>query len=143
MKKLTLLLFLFTCIQITAQTSENKDKEEIISVLDLQEKAWNSYDLEGFMQGYWKSDSLQFFGTNGVTFGLNNTLERYKKAYPSKDYSGILTFKIHQISPIEKESYYVMGEYFLSRKVGDANGIFMIIFKKIDGKWKIISDTSC
>jgi hypothetical protein len=35
-----------------------------------------------------------------------------------------------------------MGEYFLSRKVGDANGIFMILFKKIDGEWKIIADTS-
>jgi hypothetical protein len=53
-----------------------------------------------------------------------------------------LVFKIHEITPIEKKSYYVMGEYFLSRKVGDANGIFMILFKKIDGEWKIIADTS-
>jgi len=128
---------------MTAQTTKNNDKEAILSVLDQQEKAWNTYDLEGFMQGYWKSDSLQFFGSNGVTFGWNNTLERYKTVYPSKDYSGTLTFKIHQISRIEKKSYYVMGEYFLSRKVGDANGIFMIIFKKIDGEWKIIADTSC
>jgi hypothetical protein len=94
------------------------------------------------MQGYWKSDSLKFFGNNGVTFGWNNTLERYNTAYPSKDYSGTLVFKIHEITPIEKKSYYVMGEYFLSRKVGDANGIFMILFKKIDGEWKIIADTS-
>jgi hypothetical protein len=36
-----------------------------------------------------------------------------------------------------------MGEYFLSRTVGDANGVFMIIFKKIDGAWKIVADMSC
>jgi len=36
-----------------------------------------------------------------------------------------------------------MGEFFLTRTVGNANGVFMIIFKKIDGKWKIIADTSC
>ena len=143
MKKTILLFCLFASILMTAQTTKNNDKEAILSVLDQQEKAWNTYDLEGFMQGYWKSDSLQFFGSNGVTFGWNNTLERYKTVYPSKDYSGTLTFKIHQISRIEKKSYYVMGEYFLSRKVGDANGIFMIIFKKIDGEWKIIADTSC
>ncbi|TFG89432.1 MAG: DUF4440 domain-containing protein, partial [Candidatus Atribacteria bacterium] len=28
-------------------------------------------------------------------------------------------------------------------KVGNADGIFMIIFKKIKGEWKIIADTSC
>lgn len=143
MKKTILLFCLFASILMTAQTTKDNDKEAILSVLDQQEKAWNTYDLEGFMQGYWKSDSLQFFGSNGVTFGWNNTLERYKTVYPSKDYSGTLTFKIHQISRIEKKSYYVMGEYFLSRKVGDANGIFMIIFKKINGEWKIIADTSC
>jgi len=36
-----------------------------------------------------------------------------------------------------------MGEYHLTRNVGDANGVFMIIFKKINGEWKIIADTSC
>jgi len=110
--------------------------------MNFQEKAWNNFDLEGFMQGYWKSDSLQFFGSSGVTYGWDNTLERYKKAYPNKDNTGILKFKIHEVSPIEKESYYVMGEYFLTREVGDANGVFMIIFRKIDGQWRIIADTS-
>jgi hypothetical protein len=95
------------------------------------------------MEGYWKSDDLKFYGSNGVTYGWNNTLERYRKAYPSKDHTGTLTFVINDISGIENGSYYVMGEYHLQRKVGDANGIFMIIFKKINGQWKIIADTSC
>jgi hypothetical protein len=141
MKKLIFILLL-TSILANSQSIIIQDKEAILSVINLQEKAWNASDLEGFMQGYWKSDSLQFFGSSGVTYGWDNTLERYKKAYPNKDNTGILKFKIHEVSPIEKESYYVMGEYFLTRQVGDANGIFMIIFKKIDGEWKIIADTS-
>ena len=52
-------------------------------------------------------------------------------------------FKINDISKIKEEAYFVMGEYYLTRKVGNANGVFMIIFKKIDGEWKIIADTSC
>lgn len=108
-----------------------------------QQEAWNNYDLEGFMQGYWKSEELKFYGSNGVTYGWNNTLERYKKAYPSRDYSGTLKFVINDISKISKDAYYVMGEYHLERSVGNADGIFMIIFKKIKGEWKIISDTSC
>ena len=35
--------------------------------MDAQQIAWPKHDLEGFMQGYWKSDSLKFYGSNGVT----------------------------------------------------------------------------
>ena len=108
-----------------------------------QEKAWSNNDLEGFMQGYWKNDSLKFYGLNGLTFGWNKTLANYKKRYPTKDHSGTLSFTIDDISKIENESYFVMGQYYLKRNVGDANGVFMIIFKKIDGKWKIVADMSC
>ncbi|MDA7724243.1 hypothetical protein N8836_01430 [Flavobacteriaceae bacterium] len=38
---------------------------------------------------------------------------------------------------------FAMGRYFLSRNVGDANGVFMVIFKKIKGEWKIVADMSC
>ena len=71
------------------------------------------------------------------------TLNTYKKGYPTKDHSGTLTFEIIDICPIENQSYWVMGKYSLSRKVGDANGIFMVIFKKIAGEWKIVADMSC
>ncbi len=59
-------------------TSEN-DKTEILKTLDLQKDAWNAYDLEGFMQGYWKSDELKFYGSNGVSQGWGQTLSNYKK----------------------------------------------------------------
>jgi len=108
-----------------------------------QEKAWSENDLEGFMQGYWKNDSLKFYGSSGLTYGWDKTLANYKKGYPTKDHSGKLHFKINDISKIKKNAYWVMGNYFLQRKVGDANGIFMIIFKKIKGEWKIVADMSC
>ena len=119
------------------------DKAAILKVMKDQEIAWSKNDLEGFMQGYIKSDSLKFYGKSGLTKGWQQTLDNYKKGYPTKEHSGTLTFKVNDISTIEKGSYWVMGEYFLSRTVGDANGIFMIIFKKIDGEWKIIADMSC
>ena len=123
-------------------TFEN-DKTEILKVLDQQQKAWNTFDLEGFMQGYWKSEELKFYGSNGVTQGWQQTLSNYKKRYPSKDEMGKLNFTIDAVSKIEKDSYYVMGQYHLARTIGDAHGTFMIIFKKIDGLWKIIADSSC
>jgi len=124
------------------QTTEQEDKEAIMAVLKAQRLAWSENNMEAFMEGYWKSDSLKFYGRNGVTYGWDNTLERYKQAYPTPDHTGILSFKINAISKITDDAYYVMGEYHLKRTVGNATGIFMIIFKRIDGEWKIIADTS-
>ncbi len=143
MKKTILLLSIVLFSSFLPKPSASDDEKAIRNVLEDQRLAWNAFDLEGFMKGYWKSDDLKFYGSNGVTYGWDNTLARYRKAYPSKDHTGILKFVINDISSIEKGSYYVMGEYHLQRNAGDANGIFMIIFKKINGQWKIIADTSC
>ncbi|MCH7784934.1 MAG: nuclear transport factor 2 family protein [Bacteroidetes bacterium] len=142
MKNILFLLCFIITLSSIAQT-EFEDKTAIKSVMKLQEKAWSQNDLEGFMKGYWKSDSLKFYGSSGLTYGWEKTLANYKKGYPTKDHSGTLTFKINDISKIENNSYWVMGEYYLSRKVGDANGIFLIIFRKINGEWKIVADMSC
>ena len=132
-----LFAFGFTHAQTAAE-----DKAAILSVMKIQEKAWSEHNLEEFMQGYWKSDSLKFYGSSGLTKGWQQTLDNYKKGYPTKDHSGTLHFVIDDISEIEENSYWVMGQYHLERKVGDANGNFLIIFKKIYGAWKIVADMS-
>ena len=141
-----LLFILTSCvveIKKSKETSIEEEKQEILAIMKAQENAWSNHDLEGFMQGYWKSDSLKFYGSNGITFGWDKTLANYKKGYPTPKHSGKLNFKVNDISKINNGAYFVMGEYHLKREVGDANGVFMIIFKKINGEWKIIADTSC
>lgn len=142
MKKPLLLFFLITTLNVISQT-EATDKEAILSVLKAQEKAWNQFDLEGYMQGYWKSDSLKFYGSKGLTKGWEKTLENYKKGYPSKEYTGTLKFTVDAITKIEENSYHVLGQYHLVRNVGNANGVFLIIFKKMEGEWRIVADMSC
>ena len=115
----------------------------IKAVMQQQTKAWNKHDLEGFMQGYWKNDSLKFYGSNGLTLGWENTLANYRKGYPTSAESGTLKFVLNDITQIEPNAYYVMGEYHLKRDAGDADGVFLIIFKYIDGAWKIVADMSC
>ncbi|MGA9271465.1 MAG: nuclear transport factor 2 family protein [Lutimonas sp.] len=143
MKKLLLILLLVPLFSFGQESQRTPEEQEILAVIEKQRQDWNNFDLEGFMEGYWKSEELRFYGSNGVTSGWKSTLERYKKAYPTKDHTGLLKFVINEISMIEKNSYYVMGEFYLERSVGDTNGIFMILFRKIDGEWKIIADTSC
>ncbi|WP_028871401.1 YybH family protein [Psychroserpens burtonensis] len=146
-----LLVLLFSCqteikeVELPNASEENMEEAitAIKEVMSAQELAWNKHDLEGFMDGYWQDENLKFYGSSGLTKGWNNTLANYKKGYPTKAESGILRFVINDISKIENGNYWVMGEYHLTRTVGDANGVFMIIFKNIDGQWKIVADMSC
>ena len=146
MKPLFLLLaiLLFSCTT-KVELADNPEtvKKAIEKVMSAQEIAWNKHDLEGFMQGYWKNDSLKFYGGSGLTYGWDNTLANYKKGYPTKAESGTLKFVINDVSKIENSAYWVMGEYHLTREIGNANGVFIIIFKKINGEWKIVADMSC
>lgn len=141
--KFLLLLITLVLGSISLTFAQNKDEKAIIELLKQQEAAWGKGDLEGFMQGYWQSDSLTYYSGARITKGWQTTLNNYKKGYPNQDYTGTLKFTIDQITQINVGAYYVMGQYHLTRKVGDANGTFMIIFKKIDGEWKIIADSSC
>ena len=139
MKKILLL----TCIIISLTSKAQTNDEKIIrNMLADQISFWNKGDIPSFMKGYWENDSLVFIGSNGPTYGYNNTLRNYQKNYPNKDYMGVLHFDILSVQAIEKDHYFVIGKFMLQRKVGDASGHFTLIFKRINGIWKIVSDHS-
>lgn len=142
MKNLVVLLCMVCFFNSYSQSNQENDIKAINKVLKQQRIAWSNNDLEGYMEGYWKSDSLKFYGSNGVTYGWYDTLDRYQKAYPTKDHTGKLSFKINDIAKISDGAYYVLGEYHIKREIGNADGIFMLVFKNINGAWKIIADTS-
>ncbi|SFB71839.1 Ketosteroid isomerase homolog [Flagellimonas taeanensis] len=143
MKKVLFLLFVLPLFGIAQTTTEQEDRAAIAQVLSTQQTAWNNFDIESFMETYWKSDALTFYGSAGVVKGWQKTLERYKKSYPTQEHFGHLEFVTNDISKITDDAYTVMGEYHLTRPVGDTRGIFMLVLKRIDGEWKIIADTSC
>ena len=136
---ISFLSLLFSC----NTTSEVEDLKLIRQILNNQQQAWSENNIEAFMQGYWKSDSLKFYGAAGLTTGWQQTLDNYKKRYPTQEEKGILEFTIDDISKINKDAYWVMGQYHLTRKINDAHGTFLIIFKRINGEWKIVADSSC
>ncbi len=139
----TLVLILHSCnTQKITNTNYQAAKQEITTMMMQQAKDWSNGNLEAFMQGYIKSDSLKFVGSNGLTYGWQQTLDNYKKNYPTKDHTGILTFNLIDFNQLAKDVFLVIGEYHLKRTIGDANGIFSIILKKINGEWKIITDHS-
>ncbi|MBO0320841.1 nuclear transport factor 2 family protein [Muricauda sp. CAU 1633] len=143
MKKCCYLILLFSLTCFSQAPDEAKDKADILKVLSVQQDAWNDYDIDTFMETYWKSEELTFYGSAGVVKGWQSTKDRYKKSYPSKDHFGHLELTSNEVSKVYEDAYMVMGEYNLTRTVGDMHGIFMLVLKRIDGEWKIIADTSC
>lgn len=135
------LLFVFSCK--TTKPTATEDIAVIRSILEQQQKAWSANDLEGFMSGYWESEELTYFSGGKISKGWQTTLANYKRNYPTTKETGKLNFEIANITQINEDAYWVMGSYFLTREAGDANGTFMIVFKRINGKWKIIGDSSC
>jgi ketosteroid isomerase-like protein len=139
MKKIILLPSLLFSLVAFSQSS---DELSIRKVLDDQVKAWNIGDIEGFMQGYWKNDSLMFIGKGGINWGWQKTLENYKKGYPDSIAMGKLSFDIIVIKKLSSEFYYVVGKWVLKRSIGDLSGHYNLLFRKINGLWLIIADHS-
>ncbi|AKQ45447.1 hypothetical protein TH63_07020 [Rufibacter radiotolerans] len=117
-------------------------KGEIAQIMDAQSQAWNRGDLEAFMEPYWHSDSLVFVGHSGPTFGWDKTLQNYKRSYPTQEAMGKLAFTLLHTSAISKDALLVVGKWHLSRRIGDLQGHFSLVFRKIGGKWQIVADHS-
>ncbi len=119
-----------------------KAENKIRKVLAEQQNCWNSGDIECFMQGYWKSDSLRFIGKSGINYGWQATLENYKKSYPDKAAMGQLKFDVLNIESMGKDHYLVTGKWKLVREADVPHGLFTLLWKRFDDEWKIIYDHS-
>lgn len=141
-KQVFAFLFLFACLQVQAQKRHATDEQAIRTVLAAQQDAWNAGRLEAFMLGYWQSDSLQFIGKSGITYGWQKTLDNYKKSYPDTASMGKLQFTLLKIKVMAGTDAYVIGRWQLQRSKGDLSGYFTLLMRKINGRWFIVADHS-
>ena len=138
---ISVVMFLFSA---TAFSQSNKQKikieEAVKTVLNEQTAAWNECNIEGFMQGYWKSENLSFTSGNKNTRGWQATFDNYKKGYSDCDKMGKLSFSELDVTVLSKQSAMVRGRFLLERKTDEPTGLFTLIFRKFDDGWKIIHD---
>ena len=121
---------------------EEMERSAIQALLDAQVADWNAGDIDSFMTGYWKSDSLRFASGNAFREGWQETLERYKTSYPDKANMGELTFELYEINVLSADAATVFGRFNLKREasLGDLTGLFTLIFRKHDDRWLIVHD---
>ncbi len=135
-------MFVFAIGTASAQSEKSKLKisAAVKMVLDKQVAAWNRGDIDAFMEGYWESEKMIFISGDNVSRGWNEARQRYKKGYDSKEKMGTLSFSELDIEVLSKNSALVIGRFTLDRKNDKPTGMFSLVFRKIDGNWRIIVD---
>lgn len=139
MKYFLFIVCLFASFSLFSQ-AKISPKDQVEAVMKLQEKAWNNFDIDGFMSHYWNDDSLMFIGSKGITYGWKQTLANYKKNYNSKELMGELTFTNLNYDVLTKDAVYVIGKWEIKRKDSQIGGHYTLLWKKIKGKWVIVKD---
>ena len=137
---LLLPLFLSRSPVAAAQDRDSAATHDILAVLDRQVDAWNRGDIEGYMQGYWKSDSLLFTSSGKIQRGWQATLEKYKSGYSTKAMMGKLRFSQMEVTQLSPWSAWVFGHWELQREKDHPAGVFTLILRKFSDGWKVIHD---
>jgi len=134
-------LILVSLFITTSTMAQGKKETAVRQLLEQQAKDWNNGNIDAFMEGYWKSDQLQFIGAKGVTYGWQSTKDNYKLGYPDKAAMGELSFDLLGVDKQSRKIVSVTGKFTLKRESGEVlSGYFLLIIKKIKGKWLIIAD---
>lgn len=139
-------LFIAGCGQRdhATQTADKMRKEQmdgaIRAVMDSQAAAWNRGDIDGFMEGYWKSDETLFLSGDSVTRGWQTVLDRYKRNYSSREKMGTLAFTELEVKPVNDEMAIVIGRWQLTRASDSPGGRFTLIFRRLPEGWRITHD---
>jgi ketosteroid isomerase-like protein len=126
----------------TSTTNDQRIEQEIRPVMDAQQAAWNRGDIEGFMEGYDRSDTTTFVSGDQLITGWQTVLDRYKKQYSSREQMGMLTFDELTIKPMGPGLALADGRWHLTRAKDAPHGRFTLLFQRIDNKWRIIHDTT-
>ncbi len=116
--------------------------DRIRAVISNQEKAWNSGDIDAYMQGYWKSDKLRFVSNGKYNYGWDSILSSYKRSYPTQERMGKLSFNVREIKMLSNYAALVVGRWTLERAKDKPSGVFTLLIERIDDKWVITHDHS-
>ena len=117
--------------------------DAIKEMLTIQQECWNNGDLDGFMKGYWNSEKLIFTSaTHLPAYGWENTLERYKNSYPTKESMGEFRFEILDVRLTSTTTSNLFGKWELIREKDHPNGLFYLDLEKFDENWLITKDST-
>ena len=116
--------------------------QEVRTVLETQQAAWNRDDIDAFMDGYDRADTTTFVSGDEVTYGWQTVLDRYKQRYSSHEQMGSLSFSELMVTSIASDFALVDGRWMLTRTNDAPHGRFTLLFRRVGGNWRIVHDTT-
>ena len=133
---LALLLVFFSSM------AQSKDEKAILELMREEERAWNSGNIEAYVDLYAPHDSTRMIYSSGAVYGKDSILAFYKKYWP-KEKMGQLTLDGERLERLSDEYYYVSGFFHVRYPDGKSvNGRFSGLMKKIKGRWYLYTDHS-
>jgi ketosteroid isomerase-like protein len=117
-----------------------KDVAAVRAVLDAQAAAWNRGEIEGYMNGYERSEQTTFVSGDQLTRGWQTVFDRYKKNYDSREKMGTLAFSELEVKPLSEFYIMVTGRWQLTRAQDTPHGRFTLVFRRTLQGWRIIHD---
>jgi uncharacterized protein (TIGR02246 family) len=135
-----LLFALINLVGTNAFAATDDSAAEIRAVMARQVAAWNRGDIDGFMDGYARSDATEFVSGDKITRGWQTVRDRYRKKYDSREKMGRLTFSQIKVTPLGADAAIVLGRWELIRQSDKPHGIFTLLFRRIPAGWRIVHD---
>lgn len=114
----------------------------IKALLDRQVADWNKGDLDGFVDGYWRSPEMVFQSGGDRNVGWEAMRDRYRTRYTGKGNAmGKLAFSGLEIVPLAADSAFARGRWGLVLPDGKTpGGLFTLILRKLPEGWRIVHD---
>jgi ketosteroid isomerase-like protein len=133
-------LLLLLSVAAFSPARVQSDSQRIHRLLTDQVDAWNRGDIEGFMKGYWNSDSTEFVSGGALVRGYREVLARYHKSYDTREKMGRLEFDELVVRKISAAAAIATGIWRLYRATDQPWGRFTLVIEKKPEGWRITHD---
>lgn len=120
--------------------TQEENKTAVQDLLKAQQLAWNRGNIDGFMDGYWRSRDTVFVSGSVVTRGWQTVRDRYKSKYPNPDRMGQLSFSEIEVRLFGYDGALAFGRWQLNRSGDNPHGWFTLVLRKMPDGWKIVHD---
>jgi|ERR1700751_5093663 ketosteroid isomerase-like protein len=118
--------------------AHNEIQKLILTAID----RWNAHDIDGYMEGVWKSKDFVMIIDAQEIRGWAEALAAYKRGYSDPSTMGTVVCEGLESQLVTPEVAFVVMRWTAYLKGGKILGTSTMVIRKFEEGWKVISDHS-